>query len=268
MNTITVETKDSIRQTLKLFPNTDRKALATKHGVTNSTVGAIYSHLNRISTKLDKAMDKGFKTPKNAYNNADGTNKQFAREKMIRYIVDSLVEGIVPTLPHTNWFIESSIAKVRNMFFIGIERDHKTFLAMRRILKTLKLNGEAYRGDMSDKIFGVLENTYAHIILDYCGQLPTFAKEIEYALNNDIVKIGGIIAITFGKPIRGQNGMFEVIGNLGRIKSNVIADNRCMSEKATQSYFDKITGFNYELVEIFDYQDTYPMTLVIIKRIK
>jgi len=264
---LSIETKDTIRETLRLFPKTDRKKLATKYGVTNSTVGAIYSHLNRVSTKLDRVMEKGFKTPKNTYNNADGTNKQYAREKIIRYIIESKVEGIVPTLPNTNWFIESSIAKLRNMFFIGVERDHKTFLAMRKMLKTLKLNGEAYRGDMSDKIFGVLQNTYAHIILDYCGQLPTFAKEIEYAINNDIVKIGGIIAITFGKPIRSTGGMFDVISALGRVKSNV-ADIRCMSEKATQSYFDKITGFNYELVEIFDYQDKYPMTLVILKRIK
>ena len=86
---LSIETKDTIRETLRLFPKTDRKKLATKYGVTNSTVGAIYSHLNRVSTKLDRVMEKGFKTPKNAYNNADGTNKQYAREKMIRYIIEN-----------------------------------------------------------------------------------------------------------------------------------------------------------------------------------
>jgi len=51
-------------------------------------------------------------------------------------------------------------------------------------------------------------------------------------------------------------------------------DERCVSDRGIENYFAKITGWNYEVSEIFYYSDKkengkgYPMTLVIIKRLK
>jgi hypothetical protein len=109
------------------------------------------------------------------------------------------------------------------------------------------------------------------LILDYCGHLSTFSKEIEYVINNDILKLFGIMAITFGKPLRGLDSQTAKIKGLAPINNG---DERCVSDRGIENYFAKITGWNYEVKEIFYYSDKkesgkgYPMTLVIIQRIK
>ena len=133
---------------------------------------------------------------------------------------------------------------------------------------------ETYHGNLSDKIYGTIENQYAHVIADYCGMLPTFSKEIEYLINNKVVKHGGVIAITFGKPLRGTDAQTQFIKSLGATITNNPNDNRCLSDKAVEAYFNRIIGDNFNFVEIFNYSDDkkdskgkgYPMTLVILQR--
>ena len=135
--------------------------------------------------------------------------------------------------------------------------------------KELNLNAKSYFGEVCELIYGKLENTYAHLVLDYCGELPKIAKEVEYALNNNIVAVGGTIAVTFVKQIRGSKNtlMGEKIMALATRNNN---DFRCESERSAEAYFHKVTGWNYEIKEFFYYQDKghTPMALVIIKRIK
>ena len=118
-------------------------------------------------------------------------------------------------------------------------------------------------------IYGYDSDSYAHLLLDYCGNLPTFAKEIEHVINNDIVKVGGIIAVTTRKANRfGKGDSFEYIRALGNTKNNNIYDKRCNTERENESYFYSIIGKNYRILEFFYYQDESAMMLTIIKRIK
>jgi hypothetical protein len=208
----------------------------------------------------------------NTYRNHDGENKEVARVKMTNYVVDSGVVGDLPTLPNTDWIIEQKIAKqLPDMRFIGAEIDRTTYNQMRRNLKNTNLNATTHFGKIGELIYGKTENTYAHLILDYCGHLSTFSKEIEYVINNDILKLFGIMAITFGKPLRGLDSQTAKIKGLAPINNG---DERCVSDRGIENYFAKITGWNYEVKEIFYYSDKkesgkgYPMTLVIIQRIK
>ena len=208
----------------------------------------------------------------NTYRNHDGENKEVARVKMDNYVSDSGVVGDVPTLPNTDWIIEQKIARqLPDMRFIGAELERSTFNKMRKNLRSLDLNATTYFGKIGDLIYGKTEDTYAHLILDYCGHLSTFSKEIEYAINNNIIKVGGIMAITFGKPLRGLDSQTAKIKGLAPINNG---DERCVSDRGIENYFAKITGWNYEVKEIFYYSDKkesgkgYPMTLVVIKRIK
>lgn len=221
--------------------------------------------LLELSEKPTKYEEK-IRNRENTYTNHDGQNKEVARIKMANYIIDSGVVGTIPTLPNTSWAIEQKIDKqISGNEFIGVECDEATFNVMKAKLKHLKLKAKTIFGFIGSIIYGKLENTYAHLILDYCGNLATISKEVEYAIYNDIVNVGGIIAVTFSKPIRGTDIQSEKLKSLSAINNT---DERCMSDKGVEAYFNKITGWNYQVVEFFYYQDTYPMTLVIIKRIK
>jgi hypothetical protein len=223
----------------------------------------ILKDINKVTTSYEKSKKKG-----NTYTNHDGENKDKARNVMVKYIVDSAVEGIVPTLPNTEWVIEQRInEQLSGVEFLGVERERNTFNKMRTNLRKMKnkLKANTYFGNIGDVLYGKLENTYAHLILDYCGNLATISKELEYAIINDIIKLNGIMAITFAKPIRGVDMQSDKLRQLGAINNT---DERCQSDKSVEAYFHKITGWNYQVMEFFYYQDSYPMTLVILKRIK
>lgn len=274
------EINNAIQKEIIANPNIETSVLVKKYKVTGMSVGANrsivkrgLSVVNQVIEKevsaVDKVMSKyelAKKQGENTYANHNGINKEVARDKMANHIIDSGVIGEVPTLPNTTWAIEQKIVSgLKDMSFIGAECIEDTFIQMKAKLRSLKLNAKTFFGKIGDLMYGKIEDTYAHLILDYCGELPTISKEIEYAINNDIVKLGGIIAVTFAKPIRTISLQSTKIKGLAAINN---ADNRCMSDKAVEAYFNKVTGWNYQVVEFFYYQDTYPMTLVIIKRIK
>ena len=274
---ITVEVKNEV---IRLFnEQTLNKDIAKRLNISKKTVGRIKSAMkNSCMTTPKKVVTKTVNTnvSVNPYNNVKGVNKEIARNKMAKYIVDSNVEGTIPTLCHIDATIEKKIlAHNENYNFIGIERDLETFNAMKKTIKNENLPIKAYRGDFSDKIYGAKENQFAAILGDYCGELPTFASEVEYAVSNKIVKVGGIMALTFGKPIRSKCLKSDSIFKLGAFITN---DNenviRSQSDKAIEGYFQRLIGFDFDLVEIFNYFDDkgkgkgYPMVLVILKRIR
>jgi hypothetical protein len=276
-----------IQNELIANPTINRDELAKKHDTTSNKVRAnfitlirqgkiesqkpkkaidlseLIKDINKVTTVYEQAKKKG-----NTYTNHGGENKDKARNIMVKHIVDSAVEGIVPTLPNTEWVIEQRInEQLSGVEFLGVERERDTFNKMRTNLRKMKgqLKANTYFGNIGDVLYGKLENAYAHLILDYCGNLATISKELEYAIINDIIKLGGIMAITFAKPIRGVDMQSEKLRQLGAINNT---DERCQSDKSVEAYFHKITGWNYQVMEFFYYQDTYPMTLVILKRIK
>ena len=69
--------------------------------------------------------------------------------------------------------------------------------------------------------------------------------------------------------MRASGGVHEIVKDLTKTKvTNGNIDLRCESEVAIRSFFDKVCGFDYELVEIHYYNDTNTkMCLVQIKRI-
>jgi DNA-binding Lrp family transcriptional regulator len=269
--------KEAIKAAIIANPTIDRAELAEKQKVSLREVGAMYASLRRYgiitaveAIKEPKKLGRKPKDDKNTYKNETGANKAIAREKMANIIIKSGVSGIIPTLPNTNWAIELMINKAINSnSFLGVERNPITYKKMRSKLKELKksdnLFGATHLGNISEVIYGKNEGSYAHMILDYCGNLVTIKKELEYSIQNNVLAVGGVMAITFAKPIRGTDAESLKLLDLA-VENNT--DNRCASDKAIEAYFQKITGFTHKVVEFFYYQDTYPMTLVLIKRTK
>jgi len=276
------EINQAIQKEIIDNPSIGTKVLANKYNVSGMKVGANRSIVKRGLSAVNKVIDERIDSvdkqvsayelkkqkKENTYANHDGENKELARIKMANYIIDSGIVGVIPTLPNTTWAIEQKIdSQISGNEFFGVECHEPTFKVMKSKLKHLTLKAKTIFGLIGDILYGKLENTYAHLILDYCGNLATICKEVEYAIYNDIIGVGGIMAITFSKPIRGTDMQSEKLKGLAAITNNE-NDERCMSDKGVEAYFNKITGWNYQVVEFFYYQDTYPMTLVIIKRIK
>ena len=213
------------------------------------------------------------KISKNTYTNSEGLNKELARLKMAKYILDSKSVGLVLTLPHIKWSIEKKILNENpNYTFLGVETHADTFTEMRATVRNENLPSKCYKGLLSDKMYGKHQDTYTHIIADYCGGIAKHSKEIEYALRNNIIKRGGIFAITIGKAIRGKGKNSDFIMSLGATKNNYSSDSRCDSDRAIEAYFNRNIGNDYEFLEIFNYTDIkeggkgYPMSLIILKR--
>lgn len=238
-----------------------------------NTPKEVVETLGNVVASFSKEIEK----PKNAnpYND-NGLNKELARNKMSNYIVNSDTVGTILSLPFSSCKIEKKILLERpNYDFLGVEFDEPTFNDLKDTVKAEKLPIKTYFGKLGDKIYGTHENTYSNIIADYCGQLPTFSNEIEYAIRNKVVETNGIIAMTFSKPIRGTSNHSKFILSLGGTISNNPNDNRCNSDKATEAYFNRIIGNDFQFVEIFNYTDPNeetgmgcPMTLVILKRLR
>jgi predicted transcriptional regulator len=237
--------------------------------VKKTSVSESVAKFSKSIKKIDSLYEKIKKESKNTYQNHKGINKQNAREIMKNAIVESGVVGVIPTLPNTEWAIEQMIDnEVKGNNFLGVERDAPTYKKMKQTLNKIRKNGfvgGSHFGDIASIIYGKNENSFAHLILDYCGNLVTIKNELEYAINKNILAVDGVMAVTFSKPIRGIDNESKKLLNLAP-KNN--SDERCQSDRAIESYFHKITGFTHEVVEFFYYRDSYPMTLVIIKRVK
>ena len=262
-------TKDDVKSFIfKWYTKKSRETMAKSLNVSNSIISANFATLKRQGLVFgDLIKDAPSKSTGNSYSNADGENKEKARYKMVNVIDRSKVEGLVLTLPHIACKIEKQILNWRpNMKFIGCEIDKPTFNAMKKTIKNDALPIEPYFGKIADKIYGVEAETYAHMILDYCGSVVTFDKELRYAIQNNLVKVGGTISVTFNK--RGHHDPTNIIKKLATIKSNV-EDTRGEMERGVIAYFHKLIGFNYEITEVFNYQDKgkSPMMMVQIKRV-
>lgn len=258
-------TKGDIQEfILKNYGKITNDEIATKLGIEATKVRGNVAALKRSG----KIKNDSKKSSSNTYSNADGKNKQEARIKMVSSVEASGVTGTILTLPHIACTIEKMILDVTNgNDFIGCELDKATYNGMKRTVKEENLPIKTHLGAISDKIYGVDSDTYSSMILDYCGQVTTFAKEIQYAINNDLIKVKGKMCITFAK--RGSSDTNNFIKKLANINSNT-NDVRGEMERGVEAYFNKITGWNYEIEEIFNYQDKgkSPMMLVIIKRVK
>jgi hypothetical protein len=228
----------------------------------------INTTFDNIQAEIDKYR---IRTGKNTYANHKGLNKDIARSKWVKYIIESGLVGKLPSLMNTEVSGEREILNaLPGMEIFGVECDKPTLNNLRQVIRKAKLPIETFKGFVHEFMYGVESNTYAHMILDYCGCLSTKTKELEYTINNNLVQVGGYIALTIKREIRQTNSdnakrllsLTNTISNVG------IYNNVTDSEKLNEIYIQKLLGFNYQLVEVFNYRDTTNMTLFMIKRIK
>lgn len=204
------------------------------------------------------------------FTNKTGNGKNKARRAMTKAIKESGVKkGTILTLPSTTWSLEKmireNVAKAFN--FLAVENDFENYVVMRRMGKNYGRGNKYYEGEIGDKILGASEGEYAHMMLDYCGQLETYKKEIVHAIMNNLVVVGGTIAVTVGAARDGGDHIKKV--NEYRMDVTGEEYNVTDNYQYITTFFEFITALSgFEMVQTVRYADTYPMMLVIIKRTK
>ena len=258
---LTVEIKNTIIN----FPNLSNREIAQKLNCSSKKVSAI-----RIWSNKEKTTTR--KNTNGVYSNGEGVCKQQAREKIINCITETgLRKGKVLSLPFKTCELELQINRtIHNRFnYIACERSEDYYYEMLETIAKQRLNMNTYLGEIKDKIYEAKENEYTHLILDYCGQLSSAQEEIKHAIKNNIVSVGGIIAVTLCK--RGS-----LTGKIGAkmegLPSNYFGDEIGEENKhitAARLYFADFIGTNYVMPVFFEYQDDgkAPMMLIILKRI-
>jgi len=286
-----------------LLYNTN-KEMATLLQVKGATIGANFSILkmadkitstDEIERDLVATYNKIFKreqkryleTKFNSFSNSDGVEKSKARVIIMRAIMKGVNKGTILSLPFHTCTLEALINSQNELFdFIGCEIDSKTFIAMENKIAHTNLPIKAYEGTIGSQIENATANTFAHLMLDYCGTINTFHKEIELGMKKNIMQVGGAMCVTVSKEGRQNN-----IGKLGEILSQFPKGTfeGLETELATKLYFRDLVrdNPNYELETIFNYQDVkkdengqpimrknntpskkMPMMLFIIRRVK
>lgn len=205
------------------------------------------------------------------FRNAEGENKQQARIKMQEHIIATNIQGHIGTLTNVYLNMEKAIYNAMpNCFFTTVERKSLVYEQMRRKFKKCGIPIKCIKGEFSSILYGENKDTYAHLIMDYCGDLPKVGKEFEYTIINNLVGVGGIIALTTTRiNRRGSGEMWDFITSLSNDETiNKDKDNRSNTEIQNERFLYGVLGRNYKIIETFNYNDGYPMTLTIIKRIR
>jgi hypothetical protein len=216
-------------------------------------------------------LKKGKKS--NTYNNAVGKNKMSARIFMVSYIIASKVWGKILTLPNWVCTIEKLILKQRKLgiSFVGVECKKDTYWKLCKKIWQEQLPMSAHFGFINEIIDKAREGEFAHLILDYCGQLHSFAKDIETALTNKIVPINGTIHITLSRRISGKG--LSIIEEMESIIPYNGGDNGRV-QHSINTFLRVVGRGSYEIVKEFPYNDKSKgssngaMILFILKRIK
>jgi len=259
------------------FETTTKEVLAKKLNVSVRSIVATFSSLKRrklIPTNKHLLSSLTIETPKieikakEKFQNVKGEKKQVARDLMVKSIVQSEIsKGTILTLPFIHCKIEQQLINIvgKKYNFLGCENDPIVYNQMLMTIAQNNLPISTHKGNIKDKINIANENEYSHLILDYCGQLGTTHEEIKTAIENNIVQVGGVIAITLNKRITPNTEfIYELMEKLNpRTKED--EDTRC--EHALRTFINRIGGLNYAIESVLNYHDTTSMILMIVRRI-
>lgn len=198
------------------------------------------------------------------FKNVSAKGKLEARQVMAKHIgTHAKVKKPILTLPFKLWEMEKLVQNYTGKLFtyVACEKNLDVFIEMCNNSKKYGKNNELYHGLIGDKIEIATEGKYSHLILDYCGVLSSFSREISLSVINNVVEVGGTISITLQK---------------GRDSSDILDKCYEASDKTTNKTEDAIRTFfkslclisNFEVVDELIYCDKTPMMLTVLKRMK
>jgi hypothetical protein len=216
------------------------------------------------------------------FENLNGENKDVARAFMVDNAFNTNVglparKGKILTLPFTEWRIEKMLLeKTKRYDFFAVEYDKPDYDKMVKNSYKYKTSDNklisdnvigTYNGRLEDKIACATENEYCHIFADFCGQIQTYAPTIESAIEKNIVKVGGTIAVTVANRISGNTDFHEDMQNYVPFNNKKGEDKECLH--GIKTFFTMVGGKRYKIEgEPILYKDTCAMILVVVRRLK
>lgn len=204
---------------------------------------------------------------KNAYVDKDFEGKNDVRKRVGELVSESGVFGLIGCLPHFDWLGEVFINKYsKNNTYLGIANNLNVFSGANIKKDLLGLVGSMAFGDLYDVISQYPSNSFAHINMDFCGVLPKQAKSVAYAIDNDLVQVGGYLFLTFTQRVRKVvKGDYALIFNTYRKMNNTKMTD---SDFANDELLKDLMGDKFTLVEKIPYKTKSPMVFYAIKRVK
>lgn len=243
-------------------------------GININVYRANLASINKRNNKLNKVP----KVVAGLFTHEKSPIKEtFYRNPIIEKInQSSLKSGSIISLPAKDFTTEKRIFnEISKKFeFYCVEHNDDVYFKLLDNLAKNKFKMVVYPTELSRVLDNAKENSIAHLIADYCGQLHTYEKEITDAIRRNIVRVDGVIAITINKRITGaENHKFydEMIA----LNGTEMHSNICKVEKAFKIFLERLCGFDYKLETYLDYHSKKPnggkcanMMLAIIRRIK
>ena len=205
----------------------------------------------------------------NAYRQKNEGKKDYIRNVVAQLIYESGIYGVIPCLPHIDCFGEVAINKLTDKnTYVGIGNDELVVEAMTLKKELLGLSMETYYGDMLSYLQQFNSTSFAHIGMDFCGVMPIQIYSVVYAIENDLVPIGGYLFLTFQRIVRiAKKGYYAELWNMFKeLKPSYLDMSK--SDFANYMLLNMVIGDKYELVKEEKYQSGVPMIFYAIKRIK
>jgi hypothetical protein len=205
----------------------------------------------------------------NAYKQKNEGKKQEIRNIVAQLIYESGIYGVIPCLPHIDCLGEVVINKLTDKnTYVGIGNKELVVEAMGLKKELLDLPMECFYGDMFDFLSQYKNTSFAHIIMDFCGVMPIQMKSVAYAIEHDLVPIGGYLFLTFERIVRkAKNGYYAELWNFFKNSKPSYLD-MTDSDFANGMLLTFVMGDKYKLIKKEKYQSGVPMIFYAIKRIK
>jgi len=206
---------------------------------------------------VEKYKDKGFE------------GKNLIRDFVAKTVAESGVYGLIGCLPHFDWLGEVAIDNlcVGNEY-VGVANNNYVFKGADIKKDLLGLNATMEYGDMLDMISKYSSNSFAHLNMDFCGVMPKQAETVVYGIENDLVRVGGYMFLTFKRVVRKvKYGYYSELFNMYKT-FNRPETGLTDSDFANDKLLEYIVGDKFEIVKKIPYQTGSSMVFYAIKRIK
>ena len=273
-------TDDEVRDLIKLNSTLMPKQLSEKYPyITWQKFNAVRYWLN-VDDYAIKRMVKGKEKrieeirqivdrKPNAYRQKNEGKKDFIRNEVAQLIYDSGIYGVIPCFPHIDCLGEVAINKLTDKnTYVGVDNKELVVEAMGLKKELLGLSMETYHGSMLSYLEQFNSTSFAHINMDFCGVMPIQIYSVVYAIENDLVPIGGYLFLTFQRIVRKvKNGYYAELLNFFKNSKPSHLD-MSKSDFANGMLLTFVIGDKYKLVNEIRYQSGVPMIFYAIKRIK
>jgi len=213
------------------------------------------------------------------FKNYYGENKEVARKIMIDAICatpryrGAKIDRIL-CLPAAKAIIERRLLEISSRFtFSAVEYDKNVANELHKTIYENNLGGvmNVYCGKISDIIYRANKDEFSHLILDYCGEIDTFYDEIDHALMNKIVQVGGTVSITVAKrthPSNKETGIVARMNKMYPLRPDAIGEVEWALIQIFEEY-QKRGLYSFETLK--NYSDSARganMALIVLRRIK